>query len=61
MPFAVPTMGAENMVLIQNWQDTKVASENPMKKRDKMKPSVVDTVAMQKMAGAVSMTNDAQA
>ena len=61
IPLAVPTIDAENMVLIQNWQDTKVARENPMKKRDKIKPTVVDTVAMQKIAGAVSMTNDAQA
>ncbi|KAE8663856.1 hypothetical protein F3Y22_tig00112864pilonHSYRG00034 [Hibiscus syriacus] len=36
-PLAVPTTGAENMELIQNWVDTKVAREKPVKKRTRRK------------------------
>lgn len=53
MPFAVPTTLLLNMELIQNWQDTKVAKENPMKKRTTMKPVTSDTVAIEYTAGAM--------
>ena len=36
-PLAVPTTGAENMELIQNCVDTKVAREKPVKKRARRK------------------------
>jgi hypothetical protein len=44
------------MVLIQNWQDTNVASEKPMKNRESTKPTGVETTEMQNTAGAVSIT-----
>lgn len=36
-PLAVPTTGPENMELIQNCADTKVAREKPVKKRTRRK------------------------
>ena len=47
---AVPTMRALNMVLHQNWQATKAAREKPMSIRQAMKPPVVETAAMPKVA-----------
>lgn len=37
IPLARPTMEGENMELIQNWQDTKLAREKPTRKRMIMK------------------------
>jgi hypothetical protein len=48
------------MELIQNWHETNVANEKPMKKRTRINPVAVETVAMQKTAGAVSIIMNAQ-
>lgn len=60
-PLAVPTTGAENMELIQNWVETKVASENPAKKRTKMKEVGEAAAAAKKTAGAVRRESEAEA
>ncbi len=61
VPLTKPTILLLKKELIQNWQETKVASAKPMKKRTMMKPLMVETVAMEKTAGAVNMMMNAQA
>jgi hypothetical protein len=58
-PFAVPTILLLNMELIQNWHDTNVASENPMKNRTVMNPEMELTVAMEYTAGEMIITRNA--
>lgn len=60
MPLREPTISALKNKLIQYWHETNVASEKPMKKRERMKPTGVDTVDMQNTDGAVSITMKAQ-
>lgn len=59
-PFAVPTILLLNMELIQNWHDTNVARENPMKNRTAMNPPASETSAMEYTAGEMIMIRNAQ-
>ncbi len=59
VPFTSPIILLLNIVLIQNWQETNVASEKPMKNRARMNPEMVDTDAMEKTAGAANMIRNA--
>lgn len=60
-PFAVPTTGEENIELIQNWVETKVASEKPVKKRTRRKETAELITAVQNTTGAVASMSDAVA
>jgi hypothetical protein len=46
IPLTSPIILLLNIVLIQNWQETNVGSEKPMKNRTRMNPEMVDTDAM---------------
>lgn len=59
MALAVPTTLVENMELIQYWQETNVASTNPMKKRHMMKPVAFVTAAIEAVHGTVTMRRKA--
>lgn len=50
---ADPTMRVVNMLVHQNWHATKVASENPIKRRLMINPAAPMERPMQNTAGAV--------
>lgn len=60
-PFAVPTTWEENIELIQNWVETKVASEKPVKKRTRRKETAELITAVQNTTGAVASMSEAVA
>ncbi|KAL3819259.1 hypothetical protein ACJIZ3_005164 [Penstemon smallii] len=60
-PLAVPTTREENNELIQNWVDTKVARENPVKKRTKRNDIGELATEEQYTAGAVIKVRLAEA
>ncbi|CAI0429447.1 unnamed protein product [Linum tenue] len=60
-PLAVPTTGDENMELIQNWVETKVARENPVKNLTRMNETVEETMGVKNTAGTVIRTREAEA
>lgn len=57
--FADPTILLLNMELIQYWQDTNVARENPMKNRTAVNPDDDSTDAMAYTAGEMIITRNA--
>lgn len=59
-PLASPTTGPENMELIQNWLETKFASEKPTRKRIRMNELDDDTRDTESMAGAVRIERVAE-
>lgn len=60
-PLAVPTTGGENMELIQNWVDTKVAREKPTKNRRRRKEIGDEAIENKNTAGAVRSMSEADA
>lgn len=60
-PLARPTVQPENMELIQNWLDTKLASEKPMKKRRTMKDRGDVIREVERTIGAVRRESVAEA
>lgn len=60
-PLAVPTTPGENMELIQNWVETKVAKENPVKKRTIKKAAGELAMALRNTAGAVRRMREEEA
>lgn len=60
-PLATPTMGLENMELIQYWFATKVASEKPIRKRMMMNDVDEEIREVARMTGAVRRESVAEA
>ena len=60
VPFTSPMIFPLNIVLIQYWQDTNVAKENPIMNRTATYPAADDTIDMQNTVGADNMMRKAQ-
>ncbi|KAK5820435.1 hypothetical protein PVK06_025482 [Gossypium arboreum] len=60
-PLARPTTDVENNELIQNWLATKLAKQNPMRKRTRMKEVGEEIKAVAKTIGAVMRERAAEA
>lgn len=58
---SLQTLGGENIELIQNWVDTNVAREKPVKKRTRRKPVADSMMDVQYTNGVVSRMRDADA
>ncbi|KAL2536304.1 hypothetical protein Fot_17695 [Forsythia ovata] len=53
-PFTSPIIELLNMMLVQYWQDTNVARENPIMKRTAIYPGADDMNTTEKTTGAVN-------